>query len=101
MPRTAQDQFDRDDDDDEEDDSSALSDRDDPDPSDQDDDDEYGEHGESVPCPYCGKQIAEEAEVCPQCRNFISREDAPRRGKPWWVWLLVILCLVGLLLMAL
>jgi hypothetical protein len=51
-----------------------------PDESDMDRDDDP----ETVPCPYCGEGISEEAEVCPHCRNFISREDAPRRV-PLWV----------------
>ena len=98
MPRTAQDQFDDDDEDDADD--AALSDRDDPDPSDQDDGD-GDEYGETVPCPYCGKAVHEQAEVCSHCRNFISREDAPHgRRLKWWVWLAVVLCLVALLLTA-
>ena len=97
MPRIAQDQFDDDDEDDADD--AALSDRDDPDPSDQDDDD-GDEYDETLPCPYCGKAMDEQAEVCPHCRNFISREDAPHRRLKWWVWLAVVLCLVALLLTA-
>lgn len=57
---------------------------DDPDPSDMDDE-ETGDEPAVVPCPYCGEEISEDAEVCPQCRSFISAEDAPPARKPWYV----------------
>ncbi len=40
-------------------------------PEDEPDDDDI----ELVPCPYCGKSIYEESERCPECGNYISRED--------------------------
>jgi hypothetical protein len=66
------------DDDDREQDSA---DREDPDPQDADWDDET----DTVPCPYCKKQIAGEAEWCPHCGNYISQEDAPSEAKPIWL----------------
>ena len=72
-----------------EDDAGDSHDRDDPDPSDMDDDDDP----ETVPCPYCGKQILEEVELCPYCRNFISFEDAPRHY-PRWLVAGVVVCIV-------
>ena len=52
------------------------------------DDDEL----ETVPCPYCGKPVYEEAERCPACENYLSREDAPLRFSPWFA-LGVLVCL--------
>lgn len=37
------------------------------------------------PCPYCGRDIYDDAERCPYCENYISREDAPSRHSPWIV----------------
>ena len=28
-----------------------------------------------VDCPYCGQPISEQAEICPRCGSYISRED--------------------------
>ena len=52
-----------------------------PDESDMNDSDET----DVDDCPYCGKSIAEDAEWCHHCGNYLSREDAPRRV-PLWVW---------------
>ncbi len=53
-----------------------------------------------VACPYCKREIPEEAEQCPYCGCYVSAEDAPQKGRPWW-WLvalvLVVLMLMGLL----
>ena len=35
---------------------------------------------DTVPCPYCGAAIHEEAERCPHCENYISRGQ---RGTFW------------------
>ncbi len=39
----------------------------------------------TVPCPYCGREIHEEAPRCPHCGSYISAEDAPPQRKPWWL----------------
>jgi hypothetical protein len=44
----------------------------------------------TVPCPYCGKPLPEDAPRCPYCDNYISREDAPPSRKPWWIILGVL-----------
>ena len=51
---------------------------------------------EESDCPYCGKAMYEDAEVCPHCRSYISDEDAPRR-LPRWVWTAAVLALAGVL----
>jgi hypothetical protein len=45
-----------------------------------------------VPCPYCGEEIAEDSQLCPHCKSFISEEDAPPDRKPWWIIVGVLLC---------
>jgi hypothetical protein len=55
---------------------------------DSDDDD-----AETIPCPYCRRPVYEEAEQCPYCSNYISREDAPLRQRPWVV-VTAVICLI-------
>ena len=63
---------------------------DDPDDSDwaDEDDDEP-----TAPCPYCGREIHEEAPRCPYCENYVSAADSPPQRKPWWLVVGVLLCL--------
>lgn len=69
------------------------------------DDDDYAEEYDvddqddeaTVPCPYCRREIHEDAERCPYCENYISDEDAPARPKPWWIILGAIAALLGML----
>jgi predicted nucleic acid-binding Zn ribbon protein len=64
-----------------------------PDASDlQDDDFALG-----TPCPYCRKPIYDDAEVCPNCHNYVSREDAPSKTSGWII-LGVIVALIVILL---
>ena len=50
-----------------------------------------------VPCPHCRAEIDEEAEQCPKCRMFVSREDAPREGKSTaWIVLMGLALLAAL-----
>jgi len=44
------------------------------------------------PCPGCGEPIDEDAQQCPDCGLFLTREDRSHR-KPWWVTLGVLTCL--------
>ncbi len=51
-----------------------------------DDVDEDADRGEpTIPCPYCRRQIYEDAPRCPYCERYISREDAPPARKPWLI----------------
>jgi hypothetical protein len=63
---------------------------------DWDGEDSYGddEESETIPCPYCKRQIHEDAVRCPHCENYLSQEDAPLRRKPWWIIVGVLLCFV-------
>jgi hypothetical protein len=50
-----------------------------------------------VPCPHCRAEIDEEAEQCPRCGLFLSREDAPPQGKSAvWIVLMVLALLAAL-----
>ena len=44
-------------------------------------------------CPYCSEEIYDDANWCPYCTNYISREDAPSLRRPGWLVAGVILCL--------
>ena len=48
---------------------------------------------EMVNCPYCKREMYEDAERCPYCERYISDEDTPAAAKPWWVMLGVAVCL--------
>lgn len=56
----------------------------DEDESDGEDDDE-ADDDPTIPCPYCLRQIHEDAQRCPYCERYISDEDAPPARKPWWI----------------
>lgn len=51
---------------------------------DSDGDDETDEEP-TVACPYCGELIYEDAPRCPHCDHYISDEDRPPAGQPWWI----------------
>ena len=45
-------------------------------------------------CPYCRREIHEDAPRCSHCGNYLSAEDAPPGPKRWWIILGVLVCLV-------
>jgi hypothetical protein len=55
----------------------------------------YDEDNEepTVPCPFCRREIHEDAQQCPYCEQYLSREDAPPARKPWWIVAGAIICL--------
>jgi hypothetical protein len=48
---------------------------------------------ETIPCPHCRAPIFDEAEQCPECGTYLSEEDAPPQGKPWWIVAGTVACL--------
>jgi hypothetical protein len=64
------------------------------DPEDDVDEAEGDEEDEAdfAPCPYCRRPIYDDAERCPECGAYLSREDEPYR-KPWWLIVGVAACL--------
>jgi hypothetical protein len=53
-----------------------------------------GEDGtDTVPCPYCRREIPEDTPRCPYCEQYISEEDAPPARKPWWLIVGALACL--------
>lgn len=53
----------------------------------------YDDEEPTVPCPYCRREIHEDAQQCPYCEQYISREDAPPDRKPWWIVAGALVCL--------
>ena len=57
----------------------------------------HGDESAVVPCPHCRAEIDEEAEQCPKCGMYVTKEDAPRGGKSWvWIVLMVLALLAAL-----
>lgn len=77
---------------------------DDPDEDDAGDwgaEDDYGDDGPAtVACPYCRAEILEDAEQCPKCGQYISKEDMPTGGFSAIGWVLIILMLFAAALWA-
>jgi hypothetical protein len=58
------------------------------------------EADETVPCPHCREPVYEDAERCPHCGQYLSREDAPRRTLRWRALEVVIAVLTILAVLA-
>ena len=82
------------DDDDWEDDSDLDSDADFDSGNDDPDDDE------TVPCPFCKRQILEDTPRCPYCEHYLSEQDFARGSKPPWVIVTAVVCLVAAIWLA-
>jgi predicted nucleic acid-binding Zn ribbon protein len=52
-------------------------------------------------CPHCGAAVYDDAEQCPTCGKYLSREDAPSRLPAAWILIGVAVCLVIVILWAL
>lgn len=48
----------------------------------------------TVPCPFCGEEIYEEAQRCAECGRYLSDENAPSQRKPWWIVVGALVCIV-------
>lgn len=61
----------------------------------EDADNTSGEDADAtVPCPHCGADIFDDAERCPKCGKYLSREDSPATHKPLWVVAGAVICLL-------
>ena len=60
---------------------------------DEDDDFDGGEEEPTVDCPYCRREIHEDAQRCPHCERYISKEDMPWQRRPWWMIILAVMVL--------
>ncbi|KAA0213741.1 MAG: zinc ribbon domain-containing protein [Leptolyngbya sp. PLA3] len=61
----------------------------DPDGPSAEDLDRFGD--EFRTCPNCGRQIYDQADICPHCREAIIDKPA---GAKWWVILVVVIVLI-------
>ena len=61
------------------------------------DEDDPDEDDATIPCPFCRKPVYEDAERCPACGSYFSREDRPW-SRPIWLVAGVIVCLVIVLM---
>jgi len=69
------------------------------DEGDEADDEWHEDDGEvaTIPCPQCGHEVYEEAQFCPRCESYLSEEENPSPGKPWWMILGALLAMGGAL----
>jgi len=80
------------------DDDRPLEDWEYPDEDDADDDEE----SRTKPCPMCGMDVYEDAEKCPLCGEFFTRQPGTAwRGKPMWWIVLGLLGIIAVILMLL
>jgi uncharacterized paraquat-inducible protein A len=49
----------------------------------------------TVPCPYCRREILEDAERCPYCEHYITAEDAPPQQRSLFMVIVMILALLA------
>ena len=59
-----------------------------------DENEDWDDEDDVVPCGNCGRDIYDDAERCPYCGEYISRENRRLTGKPWWMILGVLLCII-------
>ena len=45
---------------------------------------------DTVPCRHCKADIDEDAEQCPECGQYVTREDVPAGASKFWLILMVL-----------
>lgn len=68
---------------------------------DEEDADQVTDDGDSVDtrtCPACGASVYEDADVCPRCGEYLVRDTAAGRRKPWWMVIAALLVMAAILL---
>ena len=68
-----------------------------PDSSDMDQNPDNDDSVDTVDCPNCGKQIYDQAAICPFCRNHVVVGSHRYHRKPLWFVLAAIVCLLLIL----
>ena len=71
---------------------------------DEDDEDSWGVDDEvdedddvdTMPCPYCGAAIYDDAVRCPKCDQYLSDEDRTTTNQPRWIIVTALVVLVAL-----
>lgn len=58
------------------------------------------EDDDTVPCPFCKRQILEDTPRCPHCEQYLSEADFARGSKPLWVIVTAVVCLVAAIWLA-
>lgn len=61
------------------------------------DDADWNTDPAQILCPYCKREISEDAQRCPYCGMYPFGADAPRPARPWWWWAALILLLLLLI----
>lgn len=60
-------------------------------------DDDDGDSDPTMPCPYCGADIYDDAIYCPACDRYLSDEERTTTNqKPWIIVTAVVLLAVFL-----
>jgi hypothetical protein len=52
----------------------------------------------TLACPNCGCEMLEVSIQCPSCGHYPSKEDAQPSERPWWVTVVVVLCVIAMVL---
>ena len=47
----------------------------------------------TLPCPYCGEEMYDDAPQCAACGSYISAEDHAAAPKPAWIVVTALVCL--------
>jgi hypothetical protein len=56
-------------------------------------DDDEADEDTTQPCPYCRRDIHEDAVRCPYCENYLSAEDEPSGQRSKWFYVVLFVCL--------
>lgn len=70
-----------------------------PSAEDADDADDPEPESETVRCPHCRRPVYAGVEQCPNCGEYVSREESSLR-QPKWIVITVLICLVLVVLWA-
>jgi hypothetical protein len=65
-------------------------------------DDHDDDESRAKPCPMCGMDVYEDAEQCPLCGEWFTRQPGSAwRGKPMWWIVLGLLGIIAVIMMVL